>query len=86
MALTDIILQKGEIVVILSNSSLGVAEAGVALNFGIVQNVNDLCDTVAIGDSVWFDITNAVPFMIISGQKFYRVKETDISGVEYIAP
>ena len=42
MALTDIILNKGEVVVTLSGSTLGITANGVALNFGTVQLINDL--------------------------------------------
>lgn len=84
--LSDIILNKGEVVVVLSNSSLNIAAAGVALNFGTVQSVNDLCDTVSVGNSVWFDIGKAIPFMLISGQIYYRLKESDIAGIENYIP
>ncbi len=86
MALSDLILQAGEVVVILSASELGIAPNGVALNFGSVQLVSDLCDKVSVGNSVWFDIKNAIPFMIISGQTFYKVKESDISATEPVIP
>ncbi len=84
--LSDLTLAAGEVVVILSDSTAGVAANGVAINFGTVQLVNDLCDTVSVGNSVWFDKTNAIPFMIISGQTFYKVKETDISATESYIP
>lgn len=86
MALSDLILNKGEVVVVLSASINGVTSAGVALNFGIVQKVNDLCDTTQVGASVQFDISKAIPFMIISGQIFYRVNEKDISFTETAVP
>jgi hypothetical protein len=82
MALNDLILNKGEIVVILSDSTLGLVSDEIGLNFGIVQSINDLCDLVTVGQSVWFDIKNAVPFMVISGQKFYKLREEHISGTE----
>lgn len=85
MPLSDIIIPAGKIIVILSGSALGLAPAGKALNFGTVQRVNDLCDSTTVGSSVWFDITNATPFMIISGQIFYMVDEdTIISGETYV--
>ena len=86
MALSDIILNKGEVIVILANSSLGIAPAGQAINFGIVQAINDLCDTTSVGSSVWFDVGKAIPFMIISGQIFYRLKESDIAASESYVP
>jgi hypothetical protein len=84
MALTDIILDKGKIIVILSNSYSGMVGTDVAFNFGIVQRVNDLCDSTTVGASVNFDITKAKPFQIISGQTFYLVDEEDISSSEVI--
>lgn len=84
--LADLILGSGEVVVILSSSTLGLAPNGIALNFGTVQSVNDLCDVVAVGNSIWFDIKNAIPFMIISGQTFYKLREEYISAIETEAP
>lgn len=85
MALNDLILPAGKIVVILSDSVLGLAPNGVALNFGVVQLVNDLCDVTTVGSSIWFDIANAIPFMIISGQVFYKIDESSIiSGETYL--
>lgn len=86
MALSDLILNPGEVVVISSASINGVESAGVAMTFGTVQKVNDLCDTVVVGASVQFSMTKAIPFMIISGQIFYRVKEKDISFTETPIP
>lgn len=86
MALTDLVLKKGEVIVTLSNSILGLAANGKALNFGTVQAINDLCDTTSIGASVLFDITKALPFRIISGQVFYMIDEKDIIGSETALP
>lgn len=86
MALSDIILGSGEIVVILSTSSLGIAATDTALNFGTVQLVNQLSDKTVVGQSVWFDIKNATPFMIISGQAFYKLNEKYIEAIEYYIP
>lgn len=77
---------KGEVVVILSDSTQGVVGVDTGINFGTVQLVNDLCDTVSVGASVWFDIEKAQSFMIISGTKFYKVKEQDISASETFLP
>jgi len=86
MALSDLILNTGEVVVVLSTSELGIAPDGVALNFGSVQLVNQLSDKTIVGQSVWFDIGKATPFMIISGTTFYRLNESDISARETIIP
>lgn len=86
MALNDLILNAGEIVVILTPSVNDVVSAGIALNFGTVQKVNDLCDVTTVGASVQFDVNKAIPFMIISGQIFYRVNEKDISFTETTPP
>jgi len=83
MALSDLILNDEEVIVVLSTSLQGIvpADSG-ALNFGTVQAINDLCDTTSVGASVWFDKSKAQGFMIISGQIFYKVKEQDISASE----
>ena len=87
MALSDIVLAKGQVIVILSDSLLGILPAdGGAINFGTIQAVNDLCDTVEVGASVQFDKNKAIPFMIISGQIFYMANESDITGIENIIP
>lgn len=86
MALSDLILGKDEVVVILSNSTQNIVGVDTGINFGTVQSVNDLCDTTTVGASIWFDVSKATPFMIISGQVFYKVKETDISASETIVP
>ncbi len=82
MALSDIILGTNEAIVILSDSTLGIVSAGKALNFGSVQAVNELSDKTTVGQSVMFDISKATPFMIISGQIFYKVNEDDITLTE----
>jgi len=87
MALSDLILNKGEVIVILSDSNQGIVPAdGGAINFGTVQAVNDLCDTTSVGSVVWFDKSKAQGFMIISGQVFYKVKEEDISATDTYLP
>lgn len=86
MALSDIILPAGQIIVIKSSSTLSLNSNGVALNFGTVQRVNNLCDITTVGSSVMFNEAKATPFMIISGQIFYLVNEDDISMIETEAP
>lgn len=86
MALSDLILGADEVVVILSDSSLGIVGVNTGVNFGTVQLVNQLSDKTTVGQSVWFDITKATPFMVISGQVFYKVKETDITAAETYIP
>lgn len=87
MALSDLVLSKGEVIVILSDSTEGIipADSG-AVNFGLVQAVNDLCDTTSVGASVWFDKSKAQGFQIISGQIFYKVQEQFISAADTYLP
>lgn len=82
MALSDLTLGSGEVVVILSNSTLSIVPNDTAINFGTVQLVNQLSDKTTVGQSVWFDISKATPFMIISGQIFYKVNEQYITASE----
>jgi len=82
MGLSDLILNKGEVVVIRSESSIGIVGVGTGINFGTVQMVNDLCDSVSVGTSVWFDLKDATPFMVVSGQVFYKLREEHITGNE----
>ena len=86
MPISDIILNKGEIIVVLSSSTLGIIGVDKGMNFGTVQKINALCDTVTVGATVQFDISKAENFMIISGVKFYKLNEKDISFSEPIAP
>jgi hypothetical protein len=84
MALNDLILPSGKIVVIPSISTQNIGADGSAVNFGIVQMVNDLCDVATAGDSIWFDKSKATPFMVISGQTYYMVDEQDITSGEQL--
>ena len=86
MALSDITLGANEVIVILSDSTLSIVSAGKALNFGTIQRVNQLTDRFRVSESVMFDINKAIPFMIISGQIFYKVNENDISFSEPYLP
>ena len=82
MAVTDIILNSGEVVVILSDSILDIVAVDNSLNFGTVQAVNQLSDKTTVGQSVLFNIKKAVPFQIISGTTFYKVNEDDLQFSE----
>lgn len=86
MALSDLILAKGKVIVLLSESinEVVTAEGGIALNFGIVQRVYETSDKTTVGDSVLFDINKSIPFMIISGNVFYLIDETDIQFTETV--
>ena len=88
MALSDLILPKGKVVVLLSESINDVVTAagGTALNFGSVQRVYETSDKTTVGDSVLFDINKSIPFMIISGNVFYLIDETDIQFTETVIP
>lgn len=87
MALSDIILNSGEVIIRLTSSSSGMAADGKAINFGYVEVVNDLCDSAIVGDVVIIrNLELATPFMQISGQRYYIVQENNISGKEYLAP
>jgi len=86
MALSDIVLGKNEIIVVLSDSYSGMVAVNDALNFGVVQVVNQLSDKTTVGQSVLFDVKQALPFMIISGQVFYKVNEDNITLTEVIPP
>ena len=88
MALSDLILPKGKVVVLLSESINDVvtAEGGTALNFGSVQRVYETSDKTTVGDSVLFNINKSTPFKIISGNVFYLIDETDIQFTETVIP
>lgn len=86
MALSDLILPKGKVVVLLSESINDVvtAEGGTALNFGSVQRVYETSDKTTVGNSVLFNINKSTPFTIISGNVFYLIDETDIQFTETV--
>ena len=88
MALSDLILPKGKVVVLLSESINDVvtAEGGTALNFGSVQRVYETSDKTTVGDSVLFNINKSTQFTIISGNVFYLIDETDIQFTETVIP
>jgi len=84
--LSDLILAKGKVIVLLSESinEVVTAEGGVALNFGSVQRVYETSDKTTVGDSVLFNINQSTPFTIISGNVFYLIDEKDILFTETI--
>lgn len=86
MALADIILDKGKVILIKAASSSGMVGTDKGLNFGIVQMVNQLSDKTTVGQSVLFNEERSIPFMIISGQTFYLVDEADITSSEIYVP
>lgn len=88
MALTDLKLAAGQVVIIRSTSNLSLVGVQRALNFGTIQLINSLSDKYVIGNNVLLkiDLEKQTPFMIISGQYYYIINETDISGVEPPAP
>lgn len=87
MALSDIILPAGKIIVISSTSTLGLTANGKALYFGTTQRVNDLCEVTSAGASIWYTVDDGTtPFMIISGTIFYMIDENDIIASETALP
>lgn len=84
MALSDLKLAAGQVVVSRSDSTLGILGVQVAMNFGTVQLVNQLSDTYSIGTRVIIsaDLEKVKPFMVISGTYFYLLNESDLSGIE----
>lgn len=76
MTLSDIILNKGEVLlsqiiieyIILDNSPY---------LYGNVEKANDLSDMYAKGDKVMFDADNATKFTVDGGY-YYLVKEDDV--------
>ena len=87
MALSDLILKKGYIIVMLSGATSGVtaADGGVALSFGTIQKVNDLSD-YTVGTTVMFVLGDEIPFTMISGNLFYLIKEDAIKLIEITPP
>lgn len=80
MALSDIILKNGEVVVAATDSTLGILSAGTALNFGIVAAVNQLSDKTVVGSYVRYDNSKITPFMLDGDTvTYYLVNETDLS-------
>lgn len=88
MALSDLIIQKGQIIVIVSQTvtQTVAGDGAAALNFGTVQKVSDLEDFYTVGQSVCFDPTKATQFMIISGTIFYLINTSDIKLTEITPP
>jgi len=86
MGLTDLILSKGKVIVLLSASGNDIVATswGKALNFGSVQRVYETSDKTTVGDSVMFDVNQSTPFTIISGNVFYLIDEKDILFTETI--
>jgi len=82
MALSDLILSPNKVIVTKSTSTLSLAPVSKALNFGIVQYVNQLTNNTIVGQSVWFDVNKSIEFMYISGITYYMVDEDNIISAE----
>lgn len=87
MGLSDLILNKGDVILIESSSVTGLnaTSGGTGLNFGTIQKVSDLSE-LTIGTSVMFNIEKAITFTIISGNYFLLVNERDIQLTEITPP
>lgn len=86
MALSDIILNKNEAIVSLSDSLLDIVGTGIALNFGTIENINQLSNSFIVGASVLVNIDKAMPFTLTSGQIYYLINEKDIRFSETVPP
>jgi hypothetical protein len=77
--LSDLVLNKGEIIVTLSGSSTGLEPYnGQDLNIGFVVAVCVTSDKTQEGDYVLFDSNGVIPFLIISGTPFYLLNENNV--------
>jgi hypothetical protein len=86
MALSDIILNRNEAIVSLSASALDIIGVDTGLNFGTIENVNQLSNSFIVGASVLVDVSNGIPFTLTSGQIYYLINEKDCRLSETIPP
>lgn len=86
MALTDIILNKGEVIVTETSSSLGIFSADKSIDFGEIKLLSQVSNRL-IGEVVRFNKVNAQSFtMTGEADVFYLTNEKEISFSEPIIP
>lgn len=85
MAAPAINLSGTQVLITQAASGLGVVSVDNKTQFGTVSKVSDLCDNVAVGNSVVYDPTKGRS--LIYGSTIYiLIDEENISGVEVIIP
>jgi len=86
MALTDLILNKGDVVVTITETTLGVYGVDSNINFGEIQLVSQVSNR-NIGEVVRFNKDKAQPFEM-TGETgvFYLANEKEIGFSEPIIP
>lgn len=82
MALDQIILQAGEVLVTQSNSIAGVTEPTPGYQFGVVVAVSDLINNAEVGQNVLFDPLKARSTFKISVTIYWIITEDQISITE----
>lgn len=86
MSAPNINLSGTQILITLSGASgLGVISRDNKVQFGLVAKISDLCDNVAVGNSVMYDPTKGSQLMY--GSTIYvLINQENVSGVEVIPP
>lgn len=85
MAAPDLTLNKGQILLIQSSTSLGIEVDNSPFLNGVVSLINDLSDLYIVGDLVLFDPTNATKFKY-SSEDYFLITENKVFYKENIAP
>jgi hypothetical protein len=85
MALTDVVLLRGKMLVTLTTTASGIYATSDALTFGTVAFVCELSDNIAVGNTVMFDINGKRTFAHGS-TIYYEVDESEVSLVEVTPP
>jgi len=82
MALPEIQLGTGEILVTETTSTLGLyAYDAQKMKFGYVEAVNSSADRAAVGNYIVFNPATAKDF-VYGSTRYFIVKEDSISGIE----
>lgn len=84
MALSDIILPKGKLIVTVVNSPIGINADSNVMNTGYVEVINDLCDSVAVGDYVFYFTEGAIKFNTDENSTYYLINETYLFKENYL--
>ena len=87
LLIPDIVMPKPYVLVTLTTDVLiyPLYADGVGLNLGLVQKIFDTSDLFIVGDTVLFDMNNALPIGY-SQHTFYYVQEQYLFLKENIAP
>lgn len=86
MAAPAINLSGTQVLLTQSASGLGVVSIDNKTQFGIVQKVSDLCNNVAVGNYVNYEVDAIIDRLMYGSTIYILINEENITGLEVIPP